>query len=686
MTPIKKPDIYPGKEKLNPLAYHLNVYLRKHEIRHIILYGGSSSGKSYSTAQMLLLFTMKERSNTLVFRKVGASISNTIYQDFKTAASQLNITQYFRFIDSRHQIKCCNGAVIDFKGLDDEEKIKGISSYKRIFMDEWNEFDESDDDQINFRLRGQEGQQIIHAFNPVSDQHWIKTKRFDTEKWHDISMIIPGKENEAEYTKVKSIKANEPKQIYNPHTRQYEEHPSDTIAIQTTYLNNFWVVGSPCGTFGYYDRQCIANFERTKRHRPDLYEIYALGEWGRLSTGTEFFSSFHRGDHTKTLEYNPTLPIHISVDNNFLPYITTTFWQIDLTDGTHIGQIDEVLASPPFNDVRKSAKLVADKLKEYHGKISAPQDGNLQVILHGDASTRAANTIDEEKRSFLDLFIDTLVKEGIDIEDNVGNKNPSVPMSGQFINAIFDSLIEDVSITIGDNCKTSIDDYLAVQKDVNGAILKTREKNKTTGQTYEKQGHISDTFRYIVCDVLADEFTLFTNKRKRNLYAQDEAISYYNPSNQFVYTGDVVYCMPNVGGRFCMLHAKKCGELWHIVNADLREEDSAENIKKKITDLQSPLIVMECSKSYFPLVRELREIVPEVRVLKEQSDIDRRISATSDFVKSHIRFNDSKIDSDPGYSSFINSLLDYNPQTKDKVASAVLSGFIKYALKSHFSE
>ena len=42
-------------------------------------------------------------------------------------------------------------------------------------------------------------------------------------------------------------------------------------------------------------------------------------------------------------------------------------------------------------------------------------------------------TRDDEKRSWMDLFIDTLQKEGFEIEDKVGNKNPSVAMTGEFI-------------------------------------------------------------------------------------------------------------------------------------------------------------------------------------------------------------------------------------------------------------
>ena len=123
-------------KKLNPVGFYLLRFLQDLTIRFIILFGGSSSGKSYSVAQIILIFTLWEGSNTLVMRKVGASIRDSIYQDFKTAADQLGITNLFRFSDGVKTITCLsNGARIVFKGLDDSEKIKGLSSFKRVVLD-----------------------------------------------------------------------------------------------------------------------------------------------------------------------------------------------------------------------------------------------------------------------------------------------------------------------------------------------------------------------------------------------------------------------------------------------------------------------------------------------------------------------------------------------------------------------
>lgn len=987
-------------KKLNPLGFHLLKVFQDPTIRQIILFGGSSSGKSYSVAEVFLLMSLYEGKNQLVMRKVGASIKDSIYASFKAAAEHLGISDLFQFKDGIKVIRCKeNGAEIKFKGLDDSEKIKGLESIKRVFMDEWNEYEEKDYKQMKLRLRGMKGQQLVFAFNPIKGTHWIKKNVFDKEEWHDVSMEVElgGVKVPAHLTEVKSYRMNAPKTMMHKRTGEIIEHPSDMAVLQTTYLNNFWVVGSPDGTYGYYDDQAIATFEHDRIHDPDYYRVYALGEWGVIRTGSEYFHAFNRGQHCIAVEFDPSLPIHISVDNNRLPYISYAFWQIDYSNGIQLRQFHEICAGSPDNSAHKSAVLVAKYLRSI-----GYQD---KVYLHGDCTTRNSNTIDDEGRSFLDKVISTLTDEGFEVVDKVSKSNPSVPMSGEFINAIYEYEFPDIRIFIDENCATSIEDYMSVQKDANGAILKTKVKNKITMQTYEEHGHLcfipdtpvatrhgeipirdikigdevltekgwmkvynslcsirksqyfsltlngrtlkctydhpiytnrgfvpacdlkagdeiirnsnneqwkeklststasdfiatlmenakaigsiiadglgltanssksistaicgnslmvrflrdivfiilmaittiihltisplcvlmsmrnsiqsfmasihgrrlkklltivgigllsgthrkmggngirkmgkrcgaisrcvsmsaryvvkplkaivrilrssaqiaakasgesnrvwtmksviarfvglnllsintlrrsavhghvllniggisdvydistsshtffangilvhnSDTKRYIVCDILNSQFLDYSNKRKRNLYAKDNLIQFYNPTIESTYTTELVYCMPNVANKFVMVHGKKCGEHWHIVDVAFFETSSTEDIKQRLNAISCSPTYFEAGRPYYPFVRELRgEVEYTIKVLPEDGDIDRRIAATSDFVKSSIKFNESKMAESEEYAAFMTSLLDYNKDSQNKEASAVLSGFIKVAVK-----
>ena len=83
-------------KKLNPNGFQLLKYITDTFIRFIIMFGGSSSGKSFSAAQIILIMTLLDSENTLVMRKVGASIEKTIYEDFKVAARLLFIDKMFK--------------------------------------------------------------------------------------------------------------------------------------------------------------------------------------------------------------------------------------------------------------------------------------------------------------------------------------------------------------------------------------------------------------------------------------------------------------------------------------------------------------------------------------------------------------------------------------------------------------
>ena len=665
------------RELFSPNAFWLWRYTLDKSVRFIVLYGGSSSGKSFSVAQFFSILAFYEGCNMLVMRKVGASIEKTIYADFRAAINGIDgLAECCRF--KQNSIVFNDGGKIDFSGLDDPEKIKGISQYKRVFLDELSEYDETDFKQIRLRLRGQEGQQIVAAFNPISEEHWIKKKWFDRETWQDIPMALTiGNETlPQELCAVKSVRMNSEKMILNPNTGEYDRHAPDTIVIQSTYLNNFWVVGSPDGKYGYYDQQAIATFENDRINDPDYYQVYALGEWGHIRTGAEFFPSFSHGVVCGRFKYNPELPIHISMDSNVLPYVTATFFQKEYKpdDVQQVTQIDELPIESPNNSARKAAKVIAKRLKEYGYSD--------KVYLHGDASGKAANTIDCENRSFFDLVIDELEREGFDVVDNIGKRNPSVATTGEFINAVWDGRVPGVSIRIDDDCTVSIDDYQAVQKDENGAIAKQKVTNPVTKQKYEAHGHVSDCLRYIAHDLLRQQYTDFSMGRKRSLYSETE-FNMFNPSTEYDYERTAVYVIPSIGGLFILARLARVGDRWHLTDVCRRGVKGNEEIERAVMSLPADQYMVECPPAYFQMVRNLRSSLGNVSVLRMGADVRTRIMATSDWVRSHVRINPDML-GEAEYGQFINDVLDYSDTSSDDTlgASAALSGLARVIVRN----
>lgn len=675
-------------KRFNPNYYHLRAEMDNENIRFIFLRGGSSSAKTYSVAQAILIDCVKCGTNTMVYKKTSNSIDNSIYKSFKSAASKLRMNELFTFMDKR--IVCKNGSEITFSGIDDPEKIKGLEGYKRIVLEELTDFDYDDLKQIKKRLRGMRGQQIIGMFNPISEEHWIKKEVFDKEEMVEVENHLYGLVKNPitkellpkEYTMIRSKWRNSARCIINPNTGINELHPADMVVLHSTYLNNFWVVGSPDGIYGYYDRQTVADFEKDKERDYNYYKIYALGDWGSIKTGGEFFASFDGAKHIGAFSYVDGKTIHVSIDNNRLPYIAITFWQHLDNDGVRsLNQIHEICAGEPFNTVAKAAEM---------SRIWLNDIGYSDVVyLHGDVTTKSGNTIDDEKRTFADKYIEGL-EVSYKVVDLMQKVNPPVAMSGEFINAILGGAFGGLRIRINRECKASIRDYENVKKDVDGSVWKKRVKNKATGLSYEEFGHLTDTFRYVCVDVFKEEFTRFSLKRKRNSFKdienkEENDMRYYNVEVPTERKARVVYVMPLVNEKFVLA----CGDVHEYMDVSdvvfciSMEKDA---LIDKLKSLNPNVVVFECDKSFFQIVRDVREAMEDVDVRGGGMTVNKynRISANEEIIKSRFRFR-SDYDAYSDYVEFMDNLMDYNGKDNYEAISC-LSGMCAYVNRMYFSD
>ena len=191
--------------------------------------------------------------------------------------------------------RSCNiGSYVRFRGLDDSEKVKGISNFKRIILEEISQFDEVDLKQIRKRLRGRENQQIIGIFNPISEDHWIKINVFDKEVLTEMPTNISGK---------------------------WVNDLGNTVILKTNYLDNKFIVGDGKGG-GYIDQHTIDDFEKDKIQDYAYYLVYGLGNWGKIRTESEFWKDFNANKHIQNVKYNTELPLFIWWDENVNPYLT----------------------------------------------------------------------------------------------------------------------------------------------------------------------------------------------------------------------------------------------------------------------------------------------------------------------------------------------------------------------------
>lgn len=236
------------------------------------------------------------------------------------------------------------------------------------------------------------------------------------------------------------------------------------------------------------------------------YLVYVDGNWNiQLKSGGEFFKNFELEKHVQPFSTDAGERIHLSVDSNVLPYIAVTCWQMEKKEGNWVvKQTHDIPVKDPDNIARKAGIKAGKWLKSIGYKQ--------RVFLYGDPTTTARNNIDDEKRTFLDLFIEGLLKEGYESDKRFFAKAPGVASTGDFINAIYEGKIQGIEILISEYCKTSINDYIETKQDKDGGILKKRITDPKTKQSYEEHGHLSDTKRYFLCKVFENEFNQFQNR------------------------------------------------------------------------------------------------------------------------------------------------------------------------------
>lgn len=168
-------------------AYH--PYLD--DFRSVQIYkGGGSAGKSRFIAQSRIYNTILIPGfDGLVIRNVNGTNRKSTFPELKTVIKDFGMRDLFDIKKSKgeEEINCLiNGNQIIFSGLDDQEKIKSVTTESGglcwIWVEEASEISEADFNQLLIRLRGVGAvpKHIILSFNPIDSDHWIKGRFFDT--------------------------------------------------------------------------------------------------------------------------------------------------------------------------------------------------------------------------------------------------------------------------------------------------------------------------------------------------------------------------------------------------------------------------------------------------------------------------------------------------------------------------
>lgn len=205
-------------------------------------------------------------------------------------------------------------------------------------------------------------------------------------------------------------------------------------------------------------------------------------------TGGEFYSSFNRLSHVSRLQYDPSIPIHISFDQNSVPYNSALISQVvqRRDDSWEWRFIDEIALPNP----RNSTEEVCDEFALRYPNHKAG------LFFYGDASGHNRTTMNKDFAHHYEIIAYKLRKYLNNYSDRTLISNPSTVMRRDFINKILEGKLP-ISIIIDESCHYTIADMMYCKQDVNGAKDKHIVTDKETGEKYQKYGHFGDCLEYM---------------------------------------------------------------------------------------------------------------------------------------------------------------------------------------------
>lgn len=438
------------KTWFNPLYFHLRKYVDDHKIRRIMVYGGKSSAKTFTIAQLFNILSYTQKCSCIAYRKEQTTIKISLKPAFAKAIESTYMNAAYDIQD--FTIKGNNSKNIVFKGIDSEGKIKGIEGFKYMLLDELDHYTEEEFMQANLSLRGMENQKIFATWNPVDENIWIK-KYIDRLDWIDLPLAIKGNKY-SQLDKSSFIR---------------KSTDGKTLLIKTTYYDNKWIVGA--NGYGSRDQNLIDEYEQLKTIDPNSYNVNVLGEWGVRDKSNKFAFAFEASKHVGSVEYNHDYLVWLSFDFNVNPISCTAFqYYDDVLRAIKCFKLDN-------SNIYELCKLIASYFPDAMFKVT------------GDASGTSRSAMVADNVNYY-----TIIKDELGLiwsQFNIPSVNPRIEENQVKVNAV---LYAGLFIADSENCKELIYDLTYVEIDENKKIIKDRTAES-------KKADFLDHFRYI-CNII----------------------------------------------------------------------------------------------------------------------------------------------------------------------------------------
>lgn len=294
------------------LNRRIGRFITQSKKRINVMYGGAGSGKSYTTAQYLLLYKLyKEKDiRILVTTKTLPALKITAYLLVRDLLEKYELPHG---LNKTEMTITVGNNMMFFKSLDDPEKIKS-AEFNYVWVEEASTITHKDFMQLNLRLRRTTAtmNQMFLTFNPINEFHWLNKKLVEGDR-------------------------------------------KDILINQTNYRDNPFLAQVE-----------IDELEALKGEDETYYQIYTLGEWGvqkniiytnyEIVKDKNWPKSFDETIYGLDFGYNnPTALLEVSYKDQKV-YERERLYESNLTNLDLIGKLEELITVKTDNIYADSAE------------------------------------------------------------------------------------------------------------------------------------------------------------------------------------------------------------------------------------------------------------------------------------------------------------------------------------------
>ena len=432
--------------------------------RFIVMYGTRGSGKSIAAIRKIIQRCLTDKLFTcLVIREKFDSHRESTHSEFKKSIKNLGLDDFFTITDTPMRIVCKhNRNKILFIGMDDAKKAKSVAATCAFWEEDVANIPEEDFITVSAGIRGRDADYIQEIFCLNTD--------------------INDYENNWFY-------------------KRFIEHPQKNTTVHfSSWETNQWA-----------DHAYIEYLQSLK-YNAYLYSVFTLGQFGNKENKSAFFKLFKRETNLDDTQYDSTLPLHISFDMNVNPGMTLIVAQLKQVEGKYtVHFIDEFLTKTPNNTSKGMCAAFSNKYNFHEAGI----------YVYGDSTSKKADTRLEAGSNDYTIIMNELRRFRPQLR--IPTINPNVKQSGDFINYVFAMQDPQLKIYINRNLSTLINDVVNVVEAPDGTMLK--QTTKVDCITFEKWGHSSDAFRYLIIQAFQSNFNRFKTGNRSPMFVERQPIN-----------------------------------------------------------------------------------------------------------------------------------------------------------------